>query len=277
MARRKVGSLTGLARLQRLVTSQNVKRQTVNAMKQMQLLVRVQTQIQSQRIQTLKNQALKPQPKSNKHHKEADEEDWDDSLITKEEREARLKRKEEALIKRERAMAYAYSHQSLKGTPTTSAHLIGGYPWWWKWLEHQLPYHASPILKKHQYATTPSRSRPRTPTTPMSSKSTNPYSKARKGASPSPYPMTDNDSLMSCPPFSVPNYMSPTASARAKARPTSNPKERCLTPTTPRSETSNRRFSYPLNNRHKSPGSIGDLSMDSMPASVGRKPFNRFV
>jgi len=38
-------------------------------------------------------------------------EDWDDSLLTKEEVEARLQRKVEAIIKRERSMAFAYSHQ----------------------------------------------------------------------------------------------------------------------------------------------------------------------
>lgn len=36
---------------------------------------------------------------------------WDDTAHTKEEREARLQRKAEAAIKRERAMAYAYSHR----------------------------------------------------------------------------------------------------------------------------------------------------------------------
>lgn len=39
------------------------------------------------------------------------DEHWDDSLITKEEQEARMQRKMEAVIKRERAMAYAYSNQ----------------------------------------------------------------------------------------------------------------------------------------------------------------------
>lgn len=37
--------------------------------------------------------------------------DWDTSLLTKEEVEARMQKKVEAVIKRERAMAYAYSHQ----------------------------------------------------------------------------------------------------------------------------------------------------------------------
>ena len=40
-------------------------------------------------------------------------EDWDDSQLTKEQIEARMERKVEAVMKRERAMAYAYSHQVL--------------------------------------------------------------------------------------------------------------------------------------------------------------------
>ena len=36
---------------------------------------------------------------------------WDDSVLTKDERDARMQRKVEAVIKRERALAYAYSHQ----------------------------------------------------------------------------------------------------------------------------------------------------------------------
>lgn len=39
-----------------MVRSSNAQRQTLNAMKQMQLLVRVQTQIQSRRVQMLENQ-----------------------------------------------------------------------------------------------------------------------------------------------------------------------------------------------------------------------------
>ncbi|KVI00341.1 protein of unknown function DUF4005 [Cynara cardunculus var. scolymus] len=132
------------------------------------------------------------------------------------------------------------------------------------------------------------------------------YSKAKGSAAGSPYPMKDDDSLMSCPPFSVPNYMSPTVSAKAKARLTGNPKDR-LTSTAASESSSKRRFSFPLTQsigssfkwnkrssskdsmaslapraleKHKSPRSIGDLSMDSsisMPAAVGRRPFNRYV
>lgn len=57
--------MRGLVRLQGVIRGQNVKRQTMNAMKQMQLLVRVQTQIQSRRIQTLENQTLERQTYKN--------------------------------------------------------------------------------------------------------------------------------------------------------------------------------------------------------------------
>ncbi|KAI7728915.1 hypothetical protein M8C21_016436 [Ambrosia artemisiifolia] len=367
MARRSYRALRGLVRLQGVVRGQNVKRQTVNAMKQMQLLVRVQTQIQSRRIQMLENEALERQTHNNKEGEslggkqtfsnllEMGDEHWDDSLLTREEREARLQRKMEAIIKRERAMAYAYSHQLWKATPKSAHNALteirsGGFPWWWNWLERQLP--SDEPNKNPECTPTPPRPnlgpkaspRPQSSTykhtgfsfenhgtpTPKSSKSTVPtpsrplitptqtppsttpnlmkHYKTKGSVSGSPYPLKDDDSLMSCPPFSVPNYMSPTVSAKAKARPTSNPKDRLpSSAVSVASETSKRRFSFPLTQnigasfkwnkkpsnkdsttmepqtvlkKHKSPRSIGDLSVDSaisMPAAFGRKPFNRFV
>lgn len=373
MARRSFRALRGLVRLQGVVRGQNVKRQTMNAMKHMQLLVRVQTQIQSRRIQMLENQAaLQSQAYKNDKELEStlskwtlnqlseagDNEDWDDSLITKEEREARLQRKVEAVIKRERAMAYAYSHQLWKASPKSAQTALvdirsGGFPWWWNWLERQLPSanpsesqptknaRLTPLRPTPEHkpsprpltsnskqsnfgfdnlevhtprstrSTVPMRTRQmltpssRTPPTGGGSSSSNlmKFLKPRASAADSTYdvPLKDDDSLMSCPPFSVPNYMTPTVSAKAKVRPNSNPKDRF--PGTPSNE-SKRRFSFPLTpnigsfkwnkgsskdsttsqrmleKHHQSPRSIGDFSVDStisMPATVGRKPFNRFV
>lgn len=365
MARRSYRALRGLVRLQGVVRGQNVKRQTTNAMKQMQLLVRVQTQIQSRRIQMLENQTLERQTYKNEKEVENSigkwtfsnllemgDEHWDDSLITKEEREARMQKKMEAVIKRERAMAYAYSNQLWKATPKSAQNELtdirsGGYPWWWNWLERQLPGDEAPI-RNPEFTPTPPRPnldrktspRPQSSifkqnnfsfenmdtSTPKSSRSTVPtrarqlmtptrtppsttpnlmkYSKTKGSAAGSPYPMKDDDSLMSCPPFSVPNYMSPTVSAKAKARPTSNPKDRLTSTAASETSSSKRRFSFPLTQnigasfkwnkkssskdatsfqgleKHKSPRSIGDLSLDSaisMPAAFGRRPFNRFV
>lgn len=94
----------------------------------------------------------------------------------------------------------------------------------------------------------------------------------------------DDDSLMSCPPFSVPRYMSPTVSANAKFKgipdsPKSvadEPRSRMSFPFTQRKETS----SLSALGKTRSVQSIGNLSADSSvstPANVGRKPFNRFV
>lgn len=366
MARRSFRALKGLVRLQGVVRGQNVKRQTMNAMKYMQLLVRVQSQIQSRRIQMLENQARQQaQYRNNKdvegtlgklamsQASEAGNEDWDASLLTKEEVEARLQRKVEAIIKRERSMAYAYSHQLWKTTPKSAQTALsdirsGGFPWWWNWLERQLPPNNSENQSVKNFQLTPSRPnsemkpspRPQssnnrhhfgfdnldTPTpkssrspfyppsikharTPPLSRTPQPHNmtlskllKARESGAESPLSMSlkDDDSLMSCPPFSVPNYMTPTVSAKAKARANSNPKERL--PATPSSE--NRRLSFPptpgtgsikwnnkgsmfSNKESNSPAkvlgkqqSLGNVSVDStvsMPATVGRKPFNRFV
>lgn len=224
-----------------------------------------------------------------------------------------------------------------------------GFPWWWNWLERQLPASDPPensVPKSFQLtpprphsemkpSPRPSSSNHKqhfgfdtmdTPT-PRSSKSTafistrpartpvhrtpqansssmSKYSRVRTSTgaeSPFDLPLKDDDSLTSCPPFSVPSYMAPTVSAKAKVRANSNPKERF--PGTPSSEK--RRLSFPLTqgigsfkwnkgslfsnkdsssqrglDKHQSLQSIGNLSVDStvsMPATVGRKPFNRFV
>ncbi|KAL3825023.1 hypothetical protein ACJIZ3_021052 [Penstemon smallii] len=262
-------------------------------------------------------------------------EDWDDSVLTKDEAEARLQKKVEAVIKRERAMAYAYSHKLWKSNPKAAQSSLdirsNGYPWWWNWLERQLPpatTSQSQIATKNFTSTPPRPISEYKPSprlhealTPQSSKSSIPTrakqfqtpnrtpppnnfknSKPRASAANSTYDasLKDDDSLMSCPPFSAhPNYMTPTVSAKAKARANSNPKERLIgTP----SNDSKRRFSFPMTpnigsfkwnkgsnkistpqrvpEKPQSPHSVGDMSLDSavsMPARIGRKPFNRFV
>ncbi|KAE9597233.1 hypothetical protein Lal_00007980 [Lupinus albus] len=351
MSRKSFRALKGLVRLQGVVRGQNVKRQTVNAMKHMQLLVRVQSQIRSRRIQMLENQAryqaeFKNDNASTLGKLSEAHGDWDDSLLTKEEREARLQRKVEAILKRERAMAFAYSHQLWKGTPKSNQTPVSdmqssGFRWWWNWLESQVPAAAAngqerQVLKNFKltpprpYSEQKTSPRPTSSTplqhhfafenmdtpTPKSTKSTivtfrtpqrntSKYLRPRAIGSHSPFDMLlkDDDSLTSCPPFSVPNYMVPTLSAKAKARTNSNPIENFGG--TPTSESSQRRSSFPLSqgigsfkwtkgslftnkdssskrvqDKYESFETLGNMSVDStvsMPATVGRKPFTRFV
>ena len=60
-ARRSFRAIRGLARLQVVMKGHSVQRQTENTLKCMQLLVRVQNQIHSRRIQMLENQVLQRQ------------------------------------------------------------------------------------------------------------------------------------------------------------------------------------------------------------------------
>ncbi|XP_051118335.1 protein IQ-DOMAIN 13 [Andrographis paniculata] len=360
LARRSFRAVRGLVRLQGVVKGQSVKRQTINAMKQLQLLVRVQTQIQSRRIQMLESQR--------RHDKEAEStvskwtanllseagqnEDWDDSTLTKDEADARLRKKVEAVIKRERAMAYAYSHQLWKANPTSTQTPVdiraNGYPWWWNWLDRQLPQEGTsrgqpagkivastpprsisgykPSPRSHKPGSfTPDNHHHDLPGTPQSSRSVIPTTRVKQFHTPSrtpprpgngnsstkprpiyDAPMKDDDSLMSCPPFlAVPSYMAQTASAKAKVRASSNPKDRLFAGTVTGTGTgtagneSKRRFSFPLtpntigssfkwNRGSKETSSqadkqsVGGMSVDStasMPAALmgRRKPFNRFV
>ena len=249
--------------------------------------------------------------------------------------------------------------QLWKGTPKSGQTPLldirsGGFPWWWNWLERQVPP-ANPPESVKNFQLTPPRPqselkpsprpmpspRPQSSnymqrhfgydgmdiSTPKSTKSTilpasklartpppnrtslgnsvglSKYSRARGSGADSPFdlPLKDDDSLTSCPPFSAPSYMAPTVSAKAKARAYSNPRERF--PGTPSSE-SKRRLSFPLTqgigsfkwnkgsffskdsssqrmlDKNQSLQSVSNMSVDStvsLPAGVGRKPFNRFV
>ncbi|KAF8110752.1 hypothetical protein N665_0079s0066 [Sinapis alba] len=331
MARRSFRALKGLVRLQGVVRGHSVKRQTMNAMKYMQLLVRVQTQVQLRRIQMLEHRARneKDDPKL---ASSLASDDWDDSVLTKEEKEARLHRKIDAMIKRERSMAYAYSHQLWKNSPRSAQDIRkSGVPLWWNWVDKQnnqtqpfrlTPTRPSPSPQAHSSnknhfrlnnsfdVSTPNSSKSAylTPSRPIHTPQPSRYSRGGgRGTQDSPF--KDDDSLTSCPPFSAPSYMAPTVSAKAKLRANSNPKER-VEGTTPvnNNNKEKRRSSFPLgsfkwnkgslfmSNNNKGPGSsspgavvlekhktlksVSNMSIDStvsMPATIGKRSFNRFA
>ncbi|CAH8383672.1 unnamed protein product [Eruca vesicaria subsp. sativa] len=337
--RRSFKALNGLARLQGVVKGRSVKRQTVSAMKYMQQVVRVQSQIQSRRIKTLQNQVHVEKDEAKRAASEAGNDKWDDSVLTKGERVARSQRKIDAIINRERSMAYAYSHKLWKNSLKSAQDVqnSGGLSLWWNWGDRQVPL-ASPAPSHRQtlrdYMLTPSRLSPSplsqssnqhhfkhdnnfdtsTPTssistfhTPSRPFRTSRYSRERLRGQDSP--LKDDASFTSCPPY--PRYMAPTVSAKAKVRPNSNPKERGMG--TPSVSSEKRRMSYPItqkglnmfrwkkgslhmsnNGSHRGPGSpggvvlekqktlksVGNSSIDttvSMPATVGRRPFNIYV
>lgn len=143
LARRALRALRGLVRLQSLIQGTAVKRQAANTLRCMQTLARVQSQICYRRIrmseenQALQRQLLQKQAKEFEQLKMGEE--WDDSLQSKEQIEAGLLNKQGAAMRRERALAYAFSHQQAWKNSSKSTNLLFMDPsnphWGWSWLE----------------------------------------------------------------------------------------------------------------------------------------------
>ncbi|PWA48363.1 IQ-domain 2 [Artemisia annua] len=268
LARRALRALRGLVRLKTLVEGPAVKRQTANALKCMQNLSRVQSQINSRRIRmSEENQALQKQLLQ-KRAKEMESlqmgEEWNDSPQSKEEIEAKLLSKYEATMRRERAMAYSFSHQQPWRKSSRATNLLFMDPtnpqWGWSWLERYMAArslepkdpandHASVRSGINITGTEIAKSYARhqlnsTPTTPQakagvpSGSRKFKASQSPRGFGPSPdedsrsvfsvqseknrrhsiagSSVRDDESMGSSP--SVPSYMAPTKSAKAKLR-----------------------------------------------------------
>uniref|UniRef100_A0A453G5J1 DUF4005 domain-containing protein n=1 Tax=Aegilops tauschii subsp. strangulata TaxID=200361 RepID=A0A453G5J1_AEGTS len=247
-ARRSYRSLRGLIRLQAVVRGPSVRRQTAHAMRCMQTLVRVQAQVRASRVEAMerRNDRHGAMLRDGRRWRSGSQDGgmWDDSLLSRDEADARTKRKAEAVMKRERALAYSYSHQVMKSTPM-AAHAIladlqsGRNPWWWSPIdrsshEREYPRHVEPAVSRPRptlavarremsmsmmtAANTPARS---VVSAYYKQPSNKPARGARGAAPPSSHgggSVRDDESLTSCPAFGVPNYMTPTMSASAKAR-----------------------------------------------------------
>ncbi|XWS07902.1 hypothetical protein CRYUN_Cryun41cG0032300 [Craigia yunnanensis] len=142
LARRALRALRGLVRLKSLIQGQSVKRQATTTLRCMQTLARVQSQIRARRLRmSEENQALQRQLQQ-KREKELERasmgEDWNDCTQSKEQIEARQQNKQDAATRRERALAYAFSHQSWKNSSKSvnQTFMDPNNPHWgWSWLE----------------------------------------------------------------------------------------------------------------------------------------------
>lgn len=146
LASRALRALRGLVRLKTLVEGPAANRQTANALKSIQNISRVQCQINSRRIrmseenQALQRQILQKQAKELESSQIGEE--WNDSLQSKEQIEAKLLSKYEATMRRERAMAYSFSHQGPWKKSARNTNLLFMDPtnpqWGWSWLERYM-------------------------------------------------------------------------------------------------------------------------------------------
>ncbi|XP_029126347.1 protein IQ-DOMAIN 1 isoform X2 [Cajanus cajan] len=169
LARRSLRGLRGLARLRSLVQGQSVQRQAASTLQSMQTLSRLQSQIRARKIKmSEENQTLQRQLQQ-KREKEYDKlqstqigEKWDDSIKSKEEVEAKLVQRQIAAMRREKALAYASTHQQTwKNSSKSAANATFMDPnnphWGWNWLERWMaarPWEGQNITYQNSHAST---------------------------------------------------------------------------------------------------------------------------
>ncbi|KAL7109508.1 hypothetical protein ACP275_06G179700 [Erythranthe tilingii] len=144
LARRAMKALKCLVRLKSLIGGQSVKRQSTATLKCMQTLARVQSEVRARRIRIPdKNSNSNSNQIEHNREKELDKsrmgENWDASTQSKEQIEAHLHYRQEAALRRERALAYAYSHQQttrISTSPKSQTFVDPNNPnGGWSWLE----------------------------------------------------------------------------------------------------------------------------------------------
>ncbi|KAL1532802.1 protein IQ-DOMAIN 1-like isoform X2 [Salvia divinorum] len=145
LARRALKASRGYARLKSLIEGQAVKRQATSTLKNMLMLGRMQSEVRARRTRKSEENLSIQHQIQQKHEREVQKwrasigEDWDDSMQSKEQIEANLHHRQEAAIRRERALAYAYTHQQTWRASLNSVNQTFMDPsnphWGWSWLE----------------------------------------------------------------------------------------------------------------------------------------------
>ncbi|XP_012568226.1 protein IQ-DOMAIN 3-like isoform X2 [Cicer arietinum] len=281
LARRALCALRGLVRLKALMHGKSVKRQATSTLRCMQTLARLQSEVRERRIRVFEENRVLQRQLQQKHQKELIKlqtgvgEEWDDRLQSKEQIEAKLLQRQQASLKRERALAYSFSHQQTWKNTSKSTNLTFMNPnnphWGWSWLERSMatrPWEDETIMNHNDHAS--KAIRPASTSTTPASKATRASSsksgrdiddsrsmysvhseRYRRYSSIAGSSMKDDESVESSPAF--PSYMALTSSAKARSKVLQRPSP-------PNNLSAKKRLSFPASpigsRRHSGPPKV---------------------
>ncbi|XP_020251355.1 protein IQ-DOMAIN 1 isoform X2 [Asparagus officinalis] len=139
-ARRALRRLKGLQRLQVIGQGYSIKKQTSTTLSYVQSWSKIQAEIRTRRVYMVTEGRIKQKKQENQLKLEAKlhdiEVDWCGGSETMEEILFRIQQREEAAVKRERAMAYAFSHQWRANSGQGQlSYEFGDGNWGWSWTE----------------------------------------------------------------------------------------------------------------------------------------------
>lgn len=139
-ARRALRRLKGLKRLQIVGERHSIKKQTATTLNHLQSWSKIQAEIRARRAAMVTEGRIKQKKQENQLKLEAKlhdlEVDWCGGSETMDEVLSKIQQREEAAVKRERALAYAFSHQWRANSGHGQlSYEIGKSSWGWSWVE----------------------------------------------------------------------------------------------------------------------------------------------
>ncbi|CAN4087186.1 unnamed protein product [Withania somnifera] len=188
MARKTLRRLKGISRLHSMTQRPSVRKQALTTLSALHSWNRIQAEVRARRVHMVVEGRLKQKKLENQLKLEAKlhnlEVEWSGGPETMEVVLSRIHQREEAAVKRERTMAYAFSHQwRANSNPIfgSSIHDFGKANWGWSWTdrwiaarpwESRIPVQSSPKIANRKTSKSPRSNTTQTTKTPVSVKST---------------------------------------------------------------------------------------------------------
>ncbi|CAA2982015.1 IQ-DOMAIN 1 [Olea europaea subsp. europaea] len=170
-ARKIFRRLKAAVRLQSLLQCDTVRKQNSTTLGHLHSWTKIQAQIRARRVHMVTEGRLRQKKLENQSKLESKlndlEVEWSGGSKTMDEALARINQREEAALRRERAMAYAFSHQwRANSNPNfgSGSHDVGKANWDWSWIDRWI------AAQPWESRVVPSQSTPKKPNGRQSSK-----------------------------------------------------------------------------------------------------------